>query len=196
MDGGKLAAKSWDGNEMTQRHGLPQRRTFKPSVRLALRETMHDQTARLHWLRWSVIAEILFLCVQYELGVAATVAGAFPTVPPAGISLGTFSSYVVTSGGSVLAHAVLGILILADASLTLVLALFARVRWIRITALVEFIFVLSAAAGGFLFVVSGFTDDSFSYQMSTGFLVAFVFTFLSLYVLRNPEPATPRASPS
>ncbi len=87
-------------------------------------------------------------------------------------------------------------MILADALLTFVLAFVARVRWIRITALVEFVFVLSAAAGGFLFVVSGFTDDSFSYQMSTGFLLAFGFTFLSLYVLRNPEPARLHPSPS
>lgn len=32
--------------------------------------------------------------------------------------------------------------------------------------------------------------------MSTGFVIAFVFTFLSLYVLRNPEPVAPRAEPS
>lgn len=157
---------------------------------------MPEMSPRVRALRWLIVAEVLLLCVQYELGVSLTVAGAFPSVAASGFSFGTFASYVATAGGSVLAHAVLGILILADALVTLVLAFLTRVPWLRITALIEFAFVLSAAAGGFLFVLSGFADDSFSYQMSTGFLIAFVFTFLSLYVLRSPEPAEARASPS
>lgn len=136
------------------------------------------------------------MAIEYELGVTLTVAGAFPSVPASGFSAGAFASYVGTGGGALLLHAVLGILILADAVFSLILALGLRVPRLRIASIIEFIFVLSAASGGFFFVLSGFANDGYSYQMSTGFLIALFSTFLTLYVLRNPEPAAATAEPS
>ncbi len=157
---------------------------------------MPDVATRIRWVRWSLVTELLFMAIVYELGVTLTVAGVFPNVPASGFCLGAFASYVGAGGGALLLHAILGLIILANATFALVLALGLRVRWLRITSIVAFIFVLSAGAGGFLFVLSGFADDGYSYQMSTGFLIAFVFTFLSLYVLRSPEPAAASAEPS
>lgn len=157
---------------------------------------MFDMPSRLRWLRWTIVAEILLLAIQYEIGTSLSIAGVFPAVPASAPSFGVFGSYVGTAGGSLAVHAVLGVLILADAVVTLVLARATHVPWLRITAAVEFVFVLSAGLGGFFFVLSGFADDSSSYQMSTGFLLAFVFTFLFLYVLRNPDARVPSASAS
>ena len=140
-----------------------------------------------------MLAQIVLLILGYELGVAATVASAFPQVPASGVSLGAFADYVSAAGGGLVAHALLGILILANALLILALSLSVKTRWFRIATFVAFVFAVSAAIGGFLFVLSGFADDSFSYQMSTGFILVLVFTFLALYLL--PRGAHGTASP-
>ena len=53
------------------------------------------------------------------------------------------------------------------------------------------VFTLSAGLGGMLLVPSGFRDDSSSYQMSTGFIIALVFTFLSRHVVEGQEVSAP-----
>lgn len=108
---------------------------------------MADMPTRLRWLRWTLAAEIVFLAIQYEIRTSLSLADAFPDVPSSGPSLGVFGSYVGTAGSNLVFHAVLGVLILADALISLILALATRVPRLRITSAFEFVFVLSAALG-------------------------------------------------
>ena len=55
----------------------------------------------------------------------------------------------------------------------------------RALALFTLLAVLSAAAGGILFVLSGFQNDGFSAQMGGSFLSAYAAAFLTLYFARG-----------
>ncbi|HKW43039.1 MAG TPA: hypothetical protein VJP06_02520 [Thermoplasmata archaeon] len=154
---------------------------------------------RLSWLRRLIIAQLVFIAVQYEVGTSLSISGAFPDVPATGFSIGAISNYMGAGGPALVIHAILGIVIFADALLVLIIAFPVKIRWFRILAVAAFAFVLSAGLGGLQFLLSGFHDDNSSYQMSTGFLLAFVFTFLAFYFLGRPaSPAHsgPPAPPS
>ena len=151
---------------------------------------------RVRWLRGTIIVQMWLLAVQYELGVAVTVASGFPDVASSGFSLGTFATYVGGGGGSLVVHTIVGVVLLANAALVFGLSLPIQGRAFRLSTFVALVFVLSSALGGLLFVLSGFRDDSFSYEMSTGFIVALVFTFLSLYLMKGPSPPSPASTPA
>jgi hypothetical protein len=151
---------------------------------------MLDWAQRLRWLRRLIVAQLAFLSVQYEVGTTLSITGVFPSVPASPFSLGTAVNYMLQGGAVLVIHSVLGILIFADSLLLFLLALPVRIRWFRILVAVNLIFVVSAGFGGLQFMLSGFADNNASYQMSTGFIVSFVFAFLALYFLRTPiEPS-------
>jgi hypothetical protein len=147
---------------------------------------MAHPASRLRWLRGIVVAQLALLAIQFEFGENLSIAGAFPSVPPAGFAAGAFATYVVAGAASLVIHTVLGFVIFGDAVLAFALSWLVRVRWLPVVIGVELALVISAGFGGFFFVLSGFNDNNSSYQMSTGFLVVFVFAFLSLYLMKGP----------
>lgn len=156
---------------------------------------MADSSKRLQWLRWLMIAQLVLLVLEYEFGESLAISGVFPQVPPSGFSLEIFSRYVLLSGAGTVLHAALGIGLLAIALTIVLLSWPTKTRSLRVTTTVAAVFVLLAGVGGLAFVLSGFSDNSFSYQMSTSFILAFVFTFLAFYVLRTRAPL-PETTPS
>jgi hypothetical protein len=79
-------------------------------------------------------------------------------------------------------HAVGGVLILL-LTLGIVSVGFrkAQSRGVRLSSLLALISVLSAVAGGYLFVFSGFLANGNSAQMGGSFIAAYAMNFLVLY---------------
>ncbi|MDA4114508.1 MAG: hypothetical protein OK474_10725, partial [Thaumarchaeota archaeon] len=76
-------------------------------------------------------------------------------------------------------HGMEGILILLSAIGVLVISLRHRRRSVKIAAGLGLFFVLSAALGGYLFVISGFMNGGNSAQMGGSFIGAYAFFFLT-----------------
>ncbi len=68
--------------------------------------------------------------------------------------------------------------------INLILALGTKVRSVQILGVLNFIFLVVAAGGGFFFVLSGFQNDHASHAMATNFLLSFAFSFIELYYIR------------
>lgn len=79
-------------------------------------------------------------------------------------------------------HAFLGLALVVLALAVLVLSFtWSRSTGVRIWSLVGLLAVLSAALGGYQFVISGFEEGGSSAQMGGSFIAAFASYFLVLY---------------
>jgi len=60
---------------------------------------------------------------------------------------------------------------------------------VRIASVLGLIMVISAAIGGYLFAISGFSNGGNSAQMGGSFIGAYAFYFIALYYSRNAQEA-------
>jgi hypothetical protein len=54
---------------------------------------MAHPASRLRWLRGIVVAQLALLAIQFEFGENLSIAGAFPSVPPARFAAGASATY-------------------------------------------------------------------------------------------------------
>lgn len=92
-----------------------------------------------------------------------------------------FFDAVSGAGPFLVWHAVEGVLILISAIVVLAISLRHDLRSVKIGALIGLITVVSAALGGYLFVLSGFSDGGSSMQMGGSFIGAYAFYFITLW---------------
>ena len=64
-------------------------------------------------------------------------------------------------------------------------------RTVHVASLLGLFFILSAAAGGIQFVLSGLSNGGNSAQMGGSFIGAYAFYFIALYYSRNTQEAKP-----
>ena len=87
-------------------------------------------------------------------------------------------------------HMSVGILLSALAVAVFVLSfVWSKSRGVRIASGLGLLMVISAAIGGFLFVLSGLSDGGNSAQMGGSFIGAYAFYFIALYYSRNTQEA-------
>jgi len=128
------------------------------------------------------ILNLVLLATQGWTGDAVNLFAVFPS--GAVTSMGQLFGSLAGAGPGPLAswHALEGILIVLI-SIGIATVSFTRTksRNTRIVAILGLVFVLSAAYGGYAFVLSGYANNGSSAQMGGSFLGAYAMDFLVLY---------------
>jgi hypothetical protein len=130
-----------------------------------------------------VVLTLVILAVQGWFGDTVNIFYA-PTsaqpVPP--FTLAGFLQQVQSLGFPLVWHAFEGIILVILSAVVFGLSfVWSKSRGVRIASGLGFMMVVSAALGGFLFVMSGFGNGANSAQMGGSFIGAFAFFFLTLY---------------
>jgi hypothetical protein len=142
------------------------------------------QSIQFKSLRVIVIITLILLTIQYELGMVVNFSPNLPELPAFGFSLVKISEVLHQAGKVALAHAVLGSLLTLLSILTLILSLGSKIWSVQILGTLGFLSLVLAATGGILFTLSGFENDDYSLAMASNFILAFIFYFLELYLLK------------
>ena len=137
-------------------------------------------------LRVIVVITLVLLFFQFELGMAVNLSPNLPQLSPFGFSLGKIVAALGQAGAEALAHGGLGRALALLSIVTLVLSLRSNVRSVQVVGILCFLTILLAMSGGILFTLSGFQEDNFSLMMASNFILAFIFHFLQLYLIK-PE---------
>jgi hypothetical protein len=130
-----------------------------------------------------VVATLMILAVQGWFGDTVNIfyAPASGVTPPA-FSLAGFLSAVETLGFPLIWHAFEGIALVILSAIVFGLSfVWSKSRGVRISSGLGFLMVVAAAIGGFLFVMSGFSNGGNSAQMGGSFIGAFAFFFITLF---------------
>lgn len=133
-----------------------------------------------------LVATLAVLTVQGWTGDTVNIfyAPANGVSPPGSIS--EFWSIVASIGSQAVWHAAEGIILAALAVAVAALSfMWSESRGVRIASILALLMVMSAAAGGLEFVMSGFANGGNSAQMGGSFLGAYAFYFIALYYSRN-----------
>lgn len=138
-------------------------------------------------LRVMVVIILVLLTIQYELGMDVNFSPNLPELSPFGFSLARISDALQRAGSVALAHAGLGSFLILLSGLTAILAVKSGIRSVQVFGLLGLLSITFAAAGGVLFTLSGFQQDDYSLAMASNFILAFIFYFLELYLLK-PNP--------
>lgn len=102
--------------------------------------------------------------------------------PVSGSAMNAFFSAITSHGFILQWHAFEGILIFLLSFVVLAFSfVWSRKRGVRICAILATIMVISASLGGFLFVLSGFSNGGNSAQMGGSFIGSYAFYFMELY---------------
>ncbi len=142
------------------------------------------KSSRVKALRILLIVMLAALGIQYELGMQFIMSNP-QAIAPFAFSLQGVSSALHGVGPVAVVHASWGGLLVALSLVILVVSLLSRMRAAQVFGVLGFLSIVSAAAGGLLFVLSGFQDDSNSHNMATNLLLSFTFYFLEVYVLKG-----------
>ena len=134
-------------------------------------------------LRVLLVVTLIILTVQGWFGDTVNIffAPASGTAPPP-FSIDGFFQAVQSLGVSLIWHTFEGIALLILAVAIFALSfVWSKSRSVRISAGLGLLMVFSAALGGFLFVMSGFSNGGNSAQMGGSFIGSNAFHFICLY---------------
>lgn len=147
-------------------------------------------------LRTLVVLTLVGLTVQGWLGDEVNLFGAPPNgTPPPAASLNGFVGAVASLHPALflLWHTVEGVVLVALAVAVIVCAFRCSASTgVRAWSVLGLLTMVSAAVGGYLFVMSGFTDGGASAQMGGSFIGAYASYFLTLYYTRSSVPTARR----
>ncbi len=151
--------------------------------------------ARTRALRILVVITLVLLTVQGWLGDEVNLFGAPPDgTPPPAASLSGFLRAVASLHPALflLWHTVEGVVLVVLAVAVSVGAfLWSDSTGVRAWSVLGLLTMVSAAVGGYLFVMSGFTDGGASAQMGGSFIGAYAAYFLTLYYTRSDRHTAP-----
>jgi hypothetical protein len=139
-------------------------------------------------LQITVIAVLVLLTFQFELGMAANLSN-LPSPSPFGFSFPNIVNALNQAGFVTVFHTILGTVLTILALITLVLALASQIRSVQVFGVLGFLSMALAEITGVLFVLSGFQNNNYSHGMATNFILTFVFYFMELCFLK-PTPKT------
>jgi heme A synthase len=143
--------------------------------------TKNNSTTRK--FRILLVLMLVTLAIQGWLGDTVNIfyAPASGVTPPTYTMAGFFGE-VQSAGYSLVSHTVIGIILVILSGIVLGLSFrWSKSRAVRITSALGFLSVVSAAVGGFFFVMSGFANGGNSAQMGGSFISAFALFFLALF---------------
>ena len=150
----------------------------------------------LRSLRIVVIAMLILLALQFELGMAVNLSPSLEDVPPLAGTLAAVWAALAKVGGAAIMHALLGSFLTIAALAGL--AVRSGARSVAAVGIASFISIAMATLNGVLFTLSGFKNDHYSHGMATLFLVAFSLHFaqLGLVILKLRRRAAGEKSPT
>lgn len=143
----------------------------------------------LRLMRVIAVLIVVFLSLQFELGMTINLSPEQHNLPAFGLSIPLIIQALDTVGGIGPLHASVGIVLLLLAITNLVLALSSRTKGVQIVGTLGLFSTSGALATGILFTLSGFQNDGYSHGMATNFLLTFVFAFVGLYLLCEKKTA-------
>jgi heme A synthase len=148
-------------------------------------EIKHTVTARK--FRILVVVTLVILTVQGWFGDTVNIFYAPSSgITPPPFTLGGFLQTVESLHFPLIWHAFEGITLVVLSVVVFALSFtWSNARSVRICAGLGLLMVVSAAIGGFLFVMSGFSNGGNSAQMGGSFIGAYAFYFMSLYYARS-----------
>jgi hypothetical protein len=135
-------------------------------------------------LRILVIVTLSLLVIQFELGMAVNLSPNLSDIPPFVFSVNAIAEALNSVGSVALIHAIVGGVLAILSVINLVMALFSGNRGVQIFGTLAFLSTILSAMTGVMFVLSGFQNDGLSHGMATNFILAFVFYFIELYILK------------
>ncbi|MDE1855766.1 MAG: hypothetical protein KGH49_00825 [Candidatus Micrarchaeota archaeon] len=139
---------------------------------------------RMKKLRITITVLIALITLQGLLGNAINLFAIFPSGQVNGY-FGFFQA-VASVGPELIIHMLNGFLILALAIAVLAMSFtWNGSKETKIASIIGLFAVVSAIAGGILFVLSGFLDNSFSAQMGGSFIFAYLAYFAALYYAKE-----------
>jgi hypothetical protein len=141
-------------------------------------------TKRLVILKVIVIAILVLLGLQFELGMAVNIANP-PSIPPFRLSLNGVSDALQQAGVVAVIHASLGAWLVIFSVVSLFFSLRSGGRIVQVFGILAFLTTFLAATTGLLFTLSGFQNNGDTHGMATNFLLSFSFYFLELYFLKS-----------
>ncbi|MEM0280074.1 hypothetical protein [Metallosphaera sp.] len=135
------------------------------------------------------IGSLTLLLIEFILGMWINL---FVSLPPGtpnrppyqetGFMMGTFLG---SFGGAVMAHFMLGVLIALVSFVIMILAFLLGDLKVMMTGVISFLFIVVAGISGLSFMMSGFTNNFYSFLMSVGFILAFSSYSALLYFLKT-----------
>jgi hypothetical protein len=129
-----------------------------------------------------LVAILAILSVQGWFGDTVNLFFTTGTTPPPPYSFGGFLSAIESIGFPLVYHAFEGIVLAVLAVAAFVLSFFwSKAKSVKILSGLGLLMVVSAALGGFLFVMSGLSAAGNSAQMGGSFIGAYAFYFMTLY---------------
>jgi heme A synthase len=144
---------------------------------------MFDERRRRRLRNW-VITTLAFLVVQYEFGIAFIISDPPHLSPFSATSITDFNNALNRVGLVAQLHVSFGVLVGILAIVILVLSLRSGRRGVQIFGALGLLSILVSGIMGQLFVQSGYQNDNWSHGMATNFILAFIFYFILLYVLK------------
>ena len=136
-----------------------------------------ERISRLHRL---AILVLVLLAVQFVLGMTLNLFTTFPNIPGGIVEsnqfLPLFTEYPV-----LLVHYSLGVILFIFSIVILIFARGIREMHIFPVAMLGFFSVLAAFASGIEFMVHAFQNNTYSFTMSIGFIVALLTYFAMFY---------------
>jgi hypothetical protein len=129
-----------------------------------------------------LVAILVVLTIQGWFGDTVNIFFTTGTTTPPAFSLGGFFGSVAAVGFPLVWHASEGIVLAVLGVAAFALSFFwSKARSVRILSGLGLMMIVSAALGGFLFVMSGFSNGGNSAQMGGSFIGAYAFFFMALY---------------
>jgi hypothetical protein len=129
-----------------------------------------------------LVVTLVILTVQGWFGDTVNIFFATTSTKPPLFSLGGFLQQVASVGFPLIYHAYEGIFLIALAIAVFALSfVWSKARSVRIACGLGLLMIVSAAIGGFLFTMSGFSNGGNSAQMGGSFIGAYAFFFIALY---------------
>jgi len=167
----------WDQDRIPSAH-------IKWYVFIVRKEISKMSSKLVALLRIMVIVTLSLLVIQFELGMAVNLSPTLLDIPPFGFSINAIAAALYSVGFVALIHATVGGVLVILSVINLVMALLSGIRGAQIFGTLAFLSTILSAMTGVMFVLSGFQNDGLSHGMATNFILAFVFYFIELYVLK------------
>ena len=138
-----------------------------------------------------IFIEFSLLIIQFILGMWMNLFAVYPNIHSS--SYGTFSGMrgmfsvmqAMFSVPELMVHMMMGVLILFISLIILILTIVRGNPALIILGFIAFVSIAVAGIGGMEFVLSGFSNNVFSFMMSLGFLFTVVSYALSLYFIHQ-----------
>jgi hypothetical protein len=131
--------------------------------------------------RLTIVATLILLSLQAWTGDFVNVFVTTSTWSVPAQNIGGFFQAITSHTVFLLWHGMEGLLVLLSAIAVLVVSFRYRRRSVKICAVMGLIAVIIAGLGGYLFVLSGFSNGGNSMQMGGSFLGAYALYFIALY---------------